>query len=64
MKVLQKVLASGSKVKLLRSSGMPTQLSLGSLSLVYDLTMKKGVDLPYTNWLGPNESEAGRNQST
>ena len=31
---------------------MPTQLSLGSLSLVLDLTMKKGVGLPCTNWLG------------
>ena len=29
---------------------MPTQLSLGSLSLVLDLTMKKGVGLPCTNW--------------
>ena len=25
---------------------MPTRLSLGSLSLVLDLTMKKGVSLP------------------
>ena len=33
---------------------MPTRLSLGSLSLVLDLTMKKGVGLPCTNW-----SEAG-----
>ena len=49
---LQKVCASGSKVKLLRSSGMPTQLSLGSLSLVLDLTIKKGVGLPCTNWSG------------
>ena len=31
---------------------MPTQLSLGSLSLVLDLTMKKGVGLPCTNWSG------------
>ena len=31
---------------------MPTRLSLGSLSLVLDLTMKKGVDLPCTNWSG------------
>ena len=31
---------------------MPTRLSLGSLSLVLDLTMKKGVGLPCTNWLG------------
>ena len=31
---------------------MPTRLSLGSLSLVLDLTMKKGVGLPYTNWPG------------
>ena len=30
---------------------MSTRLSLGSLSLVLDLTMKKGVDLLYTNWL-------------
>ena len=26
------------------------RLSLGSLSLVYDLIMKKGVGLSYTNW--------------
>ena len=31
---------------------MPTLLSLGSLSLVLDLTMKKGVGLPCTNWSG------------
>ena len=31
---------------------MPTRLSLGCLSLVLDLTMKKGVGLPCTNWLG------------
>ena len=31
---------------------MPTRLSLGSLSLVLDLTMKKGVDLPCTNLSG------------
>ena len=31
---------------------MPTWLSLGSLSLVLDLTMKKGVGLPCTNWSG------------
>ena len=31
---------------------MPTRLSLGSLSLVLDLTMKKGVGLPCTNWSG------------
>ena len=31
---------------------MPTRLSLGSLSLVFDLTMKKGVGLPCTNWSG------------
>ena len=47
---------------------MPTQLSLGSLSLVLDLTMKKGVGLPCTNWSGagaalPDEPKAGRNQS-
>ena len=29
---------------------MPTRLSLGSLLLVVDLTMKKGVGLPRTNW--------------
>ena len=39
-------------VKILLSSGMPTWLSLGSVSLVLDLTMKKGVDLPCTNWSG------------
>ena len=31
---------------------MPTRLSLGSLSLVLDLTMKKGVGLPCINWSG------------
>ena len=31
---------------------MSTRLSLRSLSLVLDLTMKKGVDLPCTNWSG------------
>ena len=31
---------------------MSTRLSLGSLSLVLDLTMKKGVGLPCTNWSG------------
>ena len=31
---------------------MPTRLSLGSLSLVLDLTMKKSVGLPCTNWSG------------
>ena len=31
---------------------MPTRLSLGRLSLVLDLSMKKGVGLPYTNWSG------------
>ena len=40
------------EVEILWSSGMPTWLSLGSLSLVLDLTMKKGVSLPCTNWSG------------
>ena len=31
---------------------MPTKSSLGSLSLVLDLTMKKSVGLPCTNWSG------------
>ena len=31
---------------------MPTRLSLGSSSLVLDLTMKKDVSLPCTNWSG------------
>ena len=31
---------------------MPTRLSLGSLLLVLDLTMKKGVGLLCTNWSG------------
>ena len=31
---------------LLQSSGMLTQLSLGSLSLFYDLLMKKSVGIP------------------
>ena len=39
-------------VKILWSSGMPTRLSLGSLSLVLDLTMKNGVGLPCPNWSG------------
>ena len=39
-------------VKILWSSGMPTRLSFGSLSQVLDLTMKKGVGLPCTNWSG------------
>ena len=39
-------------VKILWSSGMPVWLSFGSLSLVLDLTMKKGVGLPCTNWSG------------
>ena len=61
--------ASGSWFKHLRSSSMPTRLSLGSLSLVWDLTMKKGVSLPYTNWSRAevaflDEPETGRNQST
>ena len=40
------------EVEILWSLGMPTRLSLGSLSLVLDLIMKKGVGLPCTNWLG------------
>lgn len=35
---------------LLQSSGRPTQLSLGSLSLVKDLTMKRSLVISYTNW--------------
>ena len=31
---------------------MPTRLSLGSLSLVLDVTMKKGAGLPCTKWSG------------
>ena len=31
---------------------MPTRLSLGSFSLAWDLTMKKGVGQSYTNWSG------------
>ena len=31
---------------------MPTRLSLGSLSLILDLTIKKGVCLPCINWSG------------
>ena len=31
---------------------MLTRLSSGSLSLVLDLAMKKGVGLPITNWSG------------
>ena len=31
---------------------MPIRLSLGSLLLVWDLTMNKGVGLPCTNWSG------------
>ncbi|RVW40759.1 putative disease resistance protein RGA1 [Vitis vinifera] len=37
---------------LLQSSGRPTQLCLGSLSLVKDLTMKKTLAISYTNWSG------------
>ena len=37
---------------LLQSYSMSTRLSLGSLSLVWDLTMKNDISLPYTNWLG------------
>ena len=37
---------------LLQSSGRPTQLSLGSLSLVKDLTMKRSLVISYTNWSG------------
>ena len=44
--------ASGLWLKLLRSLDMSTQLNLGSLSLVWDLTMKKGVGLPCTNLSG------------
>ena len=40
------------EVEILWSSGMLTRLSLRSLSLVLDLTMKKGVGLPCTNWSG------------
>ena len=52
VRALQKVRANGSKVKLLWISGMPTWLSSGSLLLVLDLTMKKSVGLPCTNWSG------------
>ena len=31
---------------------MPTRLNVGSLSLVVDLTVKKGLGHPYTNWSG------------
>ena len=31
---------------------MPTRLSLGSLSIVWDLTMKKSAGLSYRNWSG------------
>ena len=37
---------------LLQSSGRPTQLCLGSLSLVKDLKMKKTLAISYTNWSG------------
>ena len=51
---------------------MPTQLSLGSLSLVLDLTMKKSVGLPYTNWSGagaallmsPRQGETSQHRGT
>ena len=48
---LQTRACRGMEVKILWSSGMPTRLSSGSL-LVLDLTMKKGVGLPCTNWSG------------
>ena len=35
---------------LLQSSSRPTWLSLGSLSLVKDLTMKRSLAISYTNW--------------
>ena len=56
VRALQKVRANGSKVKLLWISGMPTWLSSGSLLLVLDLTMKKSVGLPCTNWSGWSRS--------
>ena len=50
---------------------MPTRLSLGSLSLVLDLTMKKGVGLSCTNWSGagvalpmsPRQGETSQHES-
>ncbi|KAL6219287.1 hypothetical protein ACLB2K_007046 [Fragaria x ananassa] len=42
----------GAYVQSLWSSGRPTRLSLGSLSLVEDLTLKRGLGHPYTNWSG------------
>ena len=50
VRVLQTRACKWIEVEILWSSGMPTRLSLGSLSLVLDLTMKKGVGLPCTNW--------------
>ena len=49
---------------------MPIRLSLGSLSLVLDLIMKKGVGLPCTNWSGagaallmsPRQDETSRHK--
>ena len=50
--VLQMSVCKWIEVEILWSSGMPTRLSLGSLSLVLDLAIKNGVGLPCTNWSG------------
>ena len=50
--VLQMRVCKWIEVEILWSSGMSTRLSLGSLSLVLDLTIKKGVGLPCINWSG------------
>ena len=44
--------ASRSWLKLFWSLGMSTRLSLMSLSIVWVLTMKKGVGLSCTKWSG------------
>ena len=68
LRELQKVRASGSRMKLLWISGMPTRLSLGSLSLVLD-DYEEGC-WPILHKLVENlsrstdEPEAERNQST
>ncbi|KAL6219324.1 hypothetical protein ACLB2K_007083 [Fragaria x ananassa] len=52
----------GAYVQSLWSSGRPTRLSLGSLSLVEDLTLKRGLGHTYTNWSGveAEDNEAAR----
>ena len=64
--VLQMSACKWIEVEILWSSGMPTRLSLGSLSLVLDLTMKNRPTLHKLvgSWSrSPDEPKAERNQS-